>query len=161
LVAARRVRQLRVESEVFHQPSLLSSPELDRALESLPGDVRGLLGWNVLQNVEIGLDAVRDGSAVLELRRFEDTSHVLREWVGLGLRGARVDAPIPGWRVDGFWSHSPGREAGLRPGDVLLDLFSAPKGRAGATVELQVWRLADGRTEPLAVQLGDLLSDVR
>ncbi len=160
---ATRARSLEIGQASAASSLVMSSPEVDRALDEI--SAQGLLGWSFLREFRVGLDSGRSSreERSLTLRRFEAQDHWTREFVGVGINSSRSDSP-PGLRVDGFLSVSPARDAGLQAGDVIITVDGRPALRApspfapaGSSVRLGVQR--SGASLSFDVPVQDLLPD--
>jgi hypothetical protein len=123
---ATRARALRVGHAVATDTLVLTAAQVDRELDrlsALHGPLDGFVGWTFLREFSLTFQGDAAGAQVsaLRLERFSSQDHWTREFVGIGILRAPSTEP-PGIRVEGFLSRSPAREAGLQPGDVIVQV---------------------------------------
>lgn len=163
--ATARRASLEVSGETVPDLALLSSPAVELQLDALSDLARdacdgrtgcqavrfdGFLGWSFLRQfaVSLSMGATPTTKRRLELRRYSSQTHWSRDWIGLGVRTQLSENPA-GLRVVGFLSVSPGRDAGIRAGDVVVEVDGLPAREAsqlspplGQTVRITLLREA-------------------
>jgi hypothetical protein len=169
---ATRARLLEIGPAQSGMQLILTADEIGAELDRLLRDFRhpperldGFLGWTFLREFLVGLD---EGDApgthrLLRLARYATQAHWKREFIGIGVATSRAVDP-EGLRIEGFYSSSPARDAGLLVGDVILSVdgrpaISAPTPWAspGTPVQLQFQRGAQPLSATATVL--DLLPD--
>jgi hypothetical protein len=127
----------------------------DRAGAFANPDFAGIIGAEILRRYRVLFDYT-NGRMILERNdRFAepyefDKSGIMLQAEGLDYRTYRIHAII---------DQSPAEEAGLRPGDVLVEIDGRPAGEL-SLVEISAELFRNGRTLSIRVQRGEELVDV-